>query len=353
MDNSSKLFELFVPTGKCNISKNIIIDDFRIISVDSFYKDLYVESKFLYYFTFPIKIKNKFKQENIRYFELIRNFCLKNNISRNIRLNSDKDFIIEIEFISYCHIPNICNKIIHENLNCLIMDIYNSYKSDTSYIINISENYNNYVFLYKLLKTNLFKKLNMKVDEFLYLFNIRNINLDNLDIKLSLVKTMDIHESNLLNISISGASDILDIKKDVVFIINNLDKYYKTIVEFFSRHDIESNNIISFRLKKLIDLRILNIYEFFKIELSVKNLIILSKLSKDNINKIIRVFKFIKSLNINNEDFINKSKNLNQIDINFFIEKLDNICIKNTSLEYQINFILYFKFFIKYKCDNL
>lgn len=355
--NNNKLFELFIPTGKLHIKKNNIVDNFRVNSVESISEDLYVESNSIYSFIFCVVIENKFKFENIRYLELIRIYCRKNNISKNVQLDSNKDFLIEIEFISYNYlIHRNFNKLICKNIDSLITEIYNAYKEDIDNILSISNSKDNFLFLYKLLKTNLFKKLEINVEEFLYIFNITNVNKDNLDIKLSLVKTIDIRESHLLNINISGASDLLDIKKDVVFIINNLEKYFNIIIEFFDKYDMDYNNILASRLKKLIDIRILNIYEFFKIKLSVKNLILLLKLcgDKENITKIVRVFKFIKSLSLNivNEEIISKSIKLSNIDIDYFIHKLDNVRIKDTALEFQTNFVLSFKLFLQIKCEN-
>lgn len=344
-------FETFIPTSKLKINKSII-DDFRLMNKENIDDNLYIFGQNIYNFVFEFNLKNKFKNFNIKYLDLLSLFCKKNNISNSIKLDKNNDFIIELNLISYSYNIEIkTKKLLYNNLIDIFDDIYNVFESDISKINIYINSLDIYNLIDNLIRTNIFKKLDLNIYDF---FNIFNIEYNNdLKLNLALVKTKYLNNSKLLNINITGASDILDIKKDVEFIINNLDKNFSKIVSYYRIYNLCKDNILYNRIKKLIDLNLLNIYSFFMIDLSLLNIIMLFKISKniDLISKMIRIFKLIKSLKLHENDLIKDSFS-NLINIDDFYYEIEHTKIKDQDLTYKSNFINSFKEFIKRQCNN-
>lgn len=295
-----------MPTSKLLINKNNIVDDFRFMNIEdknniSIDENIYIKNtKDINLFKFELNIENVFKKcKNLNYFKLVSFFLLKNKISDSVIIDKNNNFIIKYETISYSNKFNTKEvlDIITNNIYLMLVDLYNIYMDEIDYIISSYKLFNVYKFINTVIKTNFFKKLDINLFDFLKIINIEEI--ENLDIKLSIIKTIDINTSKDMNIKISGASDLLDIKKDIVFIINNLDKHFNLIVDFFRENNIYGDNILSIRLIRNIDSTLITIYNYFSINLSVMNLILLVKFSrqKQQILEITRIFKLIKSIN--------------------------------------------------------
>lgn len=357
--NNTSILEVFIPTSKLNITNNNIIDDFRIYNYNNYNE--FVNSRNLYIFIFDILIVNPFKCDTIKYLDMIKKFFNKNKISNKVFLNKNNDFIIIIELLNYDFLldKNVVNYI-NTNIKNIFFDLYCLYKKDIEIINKISSDNNVYNFIDKLLKTCIFQKLGFSINYFCDVFYINKFN--DLNLSLSLVKTQYLSLSEIFKINISGSSDLLDIKKDIVFIIKNLENNFDKIANFFKYKDFYEENILLFRLKKIVDIKLLNVYEFFNIKLSVFNLILLIKISKDKnmINSITRVFKLIKSLNISKNILLEKIEVSYKANLNILytlINEIEKINIKNQKHDYKISFLNYFKNFLSgiindYKIDE-
>ncbi|BCL65788.1 hypothetical protein IOLA_156 [uncultured bacterium] len=352
--NNTNILEVFIPTSKLNININNIIDDFRIYNCNNYNE--FINSNNLYIFIFDILIVNPFKDKTIKYLDMIKKFFNKDNISKQVFLNKNNDFIVIIELLSYDFLldKNVINNI-HTNIKNIFFDLYCFYQKDIEIINQISLDNNIYDFIDILLKTCIFQKLGFNINDFCDIFYINKFH--DLDLSLSLVKTQYLGLSKTFNINISGASDLLDIKKDVVFIIKNIENNFDKILNFFKYKDYYEENILSFRLKKIVDTKLLNMYEFFNIKLSVFNLILLVKISKNQsiINSLIRVFKLIKSLDISKNILykkINVSDKTNFKNLFVLINKIERFNIKHQSNDYQISFINDFKNFLLYLVND-
>jgi hypothetical protein len=290
------LFESYIPTKYIQKDFIEIINDFQFLSNDTNVNDVKALSK-QWFIEHTTDVKIKIYHSDLVDFKKITSFfLLENKIVNKIIEYTSTHIIVQIVYNSSVV---ICEKeIIEQNINYQIQDLYNCLQLCEIHLRDSINSVNSFDFYNNIIKNNFFIKLNCSLYNFMqFLYTTRQYS----QIYASLVKLHNIEICNKFNIHLSGMSDIADVKKDIIFIINNINIDNIDVINYFfelTKID-DTKNILYIRITRILCKTILCMYEHFKITLKIidKINIYYNLMNVSNIkNDLHRVFKLFKSV---------------------------------------------------------